>query len=91
MNIKAQVYSKITSIKNFFVRLFKAPPVLCTVTFIFDCKGVYGAGKDKKETVFAYINKGKSNHDLIPLFNPPGLQKANCKITDIIVIPIAEI
>ena len=89
MNIKARYYSVLRLFKKLTGKLQR--PKLCTVTFIFDCKGVFGAGKNKKETVFAYVTNGIDNTALVKLFNPHGLQKANCVITNIIVIPIETV
>lgn len=85
---------KITHWLNSFLKRFtkKPAPKLCTVTFIYDIKGVIGAGKNKTDTVFAWIEDGVTNHDCVsPLFEPPGIGKGQCSIKDIIVMVIPTV
>lgn len=64
---------------------------LCTITFIYDVKGIIGAGKNKSDTVFAWVEEGASNHDCVSVFNPPNIGKGQCTITNIIVFPIPTV
>lgn len=64
---------------------------LCTITFIFDVKGVIGSGKNKTDTIFAWIEDGASNHDCVEFFNPPNIGKGQCVIKDIIVMKIPTV
>lgn len=67
------------------------PPVsLCTVTFLYDVKGIIGSGKNKIETVLAWVPDTKT-HDCAQLFNPPGIGKGVCTIKEIIVYKIPTV
>jgi len=67
------------------------PDKLCTVTFIYSAKGIIGGGKDKTDTVFAWIADATTKHDCVFLFNPPGIGKGQCTIKEVIVVPIATV
>ena len=78
-------------LKELFYKVFKRKKTPCTITFIYDCKGVIGAGKNKKETVFAWVESGTETKDCVPLFNSPNIGRSSCTITDVIVLPIQTV
>lgn len=81
---------------SWFIPFFKKPPTkpaakLCTVTFLYDVKGIIGAGKNKRDTVFAWVADASTSHDCVVLFNPPGIGKGKCTIKEITVLPIPTV
>lgn len=65
---------------------------LCSVTFLYDVKGVYGAGNNKRDTVFAWIEEGATSHDCVTaLFDPPGVGKGQCTVKDVLVMVIPTV
>lgn len=76
---------------RFLPRLFKKEKTLCTITFIYNTKGVYGAGKGKSETIFAWIERDSTTHECAKLFKPAGIDVSRCVITDVIVLPIQTV
>ena len=59
--------------------------VLCSVTFIYDSKGYYGAGKGKRDSMLAWVEDGATKVDIVKYFSPPGVDIKLCTVTDIIV------
>lgn len=76
---------------NAFSKLRKPQPKLCIVHFVYDLKGVIGSGKNKTESVFAWVQDGCNTHDCLPLFNPPGISKSNCTVREILVTPVQTV
>jgi hypothetical protein len=64
---------------------------LCTITFLYTMKGVVNAKHPKSETVFAWVDEGTTNKDCVSVFNPVGVNKGMCIISDIIVLPIPTV
>jgi hypothetical protein len=54
-------------------------------------KGVINAKHPKKETVFTWIEEGSTNKDCVFLFDPPGVEKGNCIINEVLVFPIPTV
>lgn len=74
------------------IHIIKPAKTLCTVTFLYTVKGIATFGKEQKQTVFAFIEDGVMTNELVPpLFNPPNSDKAQCKIHDVIVLPITTV
>ena len=81
----------ISYLQRLKAKLIKPKKTLCTVTFIYNLKGVIGSAKDKTHTEFAWIVDGSNTHDCADIFNPVGINKANCTITNVIVLPIKTV
>lgn len=88
------------SIQKAFKGLFSKPapqvepkpaPTLCTVHFTYDTKGIYGAGKNKKDSVFAWVEPDATERDCLKLFSPPGVDITNCVVTRVIVVPVSTV
>lgn len=67
------------------------PPTLCTIHFIYDTKGIIGAGKNKKDSALAWIEYAATKKDCLKLFNPPGVDIKHCVVTEIIIVPIETV
>ncbi len=83
-----QILSLFSKLKT---KLFPPQKTLCTVTFIYDLKGVIGSGKDKTETIFAWVENGTSTYDCIELFKEGIENRANYTIRNVIVLPIKTV